>query len=45
MAEKKGGIRGAIRFIIGMFLAVLAIRNLIRAVKHVYRSIRGVSGR
>ena len=45
MAETRVFIGSAIRFIIGIFFALAAIYNVVKAVKRAYRSIKGISGR
>ncbi|OPY25756.1 MAG: hypothetical protein A4E28_02980 [Methanocella sp. PtaU1.Bin125] len=45
MAETRAFIGGAIRFVIGMFLAALAFYNLFKAAKRAYRSIKGIGSR
>lgn len=45
MAETRAFIGGAVRFIIGIFLAVLAFYNLFKAAKRAYRSIKGIGSR
>lgn len=42
MAKKKGFIGGLVSLIAGVIFAALAIRNLIRAMRHAYRAVRGI---